>query len=248
MKIMALYLAFIIAGTCIASEGIEQVQGHGRHGYAREQTDQNEKPRGFRGQGPAAAESESREYRPLERWMASLKEEDPDEYERLENIRRTDPLAFREEIRERVREMRLFQRLRRQHPELHEFLREQPRNERRHMMRYLRGMHDDPNEAVSPRHRRSADEPEIKSVESDIRRMVRDYRMEEDPGRRDMIRNGLKDEIERLYDIREAQQLERIKAMEERLDQLKQDLIRDREKRDMHIESFLDELLSPAPE
>ena len=40
----------------------------------------------------------------LRDWVETLKEEEPEEYERLMELRREDPDAFRQEIRERIRE------------------------------------------------------------------------------------------------------------------------------------------------
>ncbi|GEM_PF-2312955 len=224
-----------VSGLSAKATGANLDEPHERPGF-----------RGAREQGPGGPMARE----PVEEWMQRLREDDPEEYERMEELRQSDPAAFRDALRERVRRRRMLHELRRQHPQLHEFMIRQPRHEREGMMRTLmrHSTRETRPDWMPARHPGFPSCPETQDIVKEMRSLLDAYRTEPDPEKREALAEALRTHVEELYDIREQQQLERIRWMEERLHRLKKEWETQREQRDQLVEEYLEQLLRSAPE
>ncbi len=82
--------------------------------------------------GPAPRDG-AQQRRPAEHWLESIRQEDPQEFERLKKLRQESPETFSSELRKRIRE-RMTDRLLAQNPKLHDFVNSLPPEKRELLM------------------------------------------------------------------------------------------------------------------
>lgn len=166
---------------------------------------------------------------PARQWMLELSENDPAEYERLQRLRRENPRAFRETMREQL-ENSAMERLEKNRPAVYAALIQLSPEDRSWVLERMAGHGRHPPENGRDHNR----------LKTGSRELIRDYRDAENDSERAAIRARLSEELGRLYDRR----------LEERRDQLEniQARIRDMEaavaEGEQNREAFIQERLS----
>jgi hypothetical protein len=160
---------------------------------------------------------------PVERLMQNFKETQPDEHKRLQTLRNEDPDAFRNEIRT------LLRKARRQnlgctgtpeHPS-------------------WRAGGSGQNERGGPPRQRN---PEIRTLRQSIAKLSRSYQNTKEIEARKQIRSELKGELEKMFDLREAERLKIISQMEEKIRKIKRIMEERRSERDKIIKRQLKQM------
>jgi hypothetical protein len=176
--------------------------------------------------------------RPVERWLERLRQGNPQEFERLQKLRRDDPPAFHQEMINRLDQEQFQMRLR-DVPKVHDFLMNLPPEERRAALERLRGLGED-GEPIFQRPGARPD-PEMQPLEEELRRLSGEYR-EAPSARQEQIRSELRLNLNKLFDIRNRQQQQRVADFEQRLTSLRQAMEKRQELREQIIERRLQEL------
>ncbi|HBA84570.1 MAG TPA: hypothetical protein DCZ95_10790 [Verrucomicrobia bacterium] len=175
----------------------------------------------------------------LEKWLAHIREKNPEEYDQLIKLREADPEAFRAELRERLRYRRHMAHLK-ETPKLYEFLMSLPPEERNRILDRLAPPPHDRSERFGDR---KGPNPEMGAMEDEIRTMVKTYRKTEKPGEKQQIQADIRNRLERLFDLRGQQRLQMIAEAEQDLQVLKKQLDERQANREKIIERRLGELL-----
>jgi hypothetical protein len=134
--------------------------------------------------------------RHLEMWMERLAERDPEEYERLANLYRTNHPAFRRALHQRLREAR------------------------RRMAAEPFGMsgpHDGPSGGPDP----GADNPEIAALREEIRDLATRHREALEGAERETLRERIRDRVVDLLRLREAERFDALERAEARLREIR---------------------------
>jgi primosomal protein N'' len=167
---------------------------------------------------------------PVRRWMMELRENNPEEFERLQQMRLENPRAFREAISERLQETAL-ERMREKRPAIYDALMTLSPEERRWALERMSGpgmMHPGEKEK-----RREPPEP-------GLRQLAREYREAGSKSERDMIRGQLRDELGRLYDQRLQERREQLDEIRNRLHAMESAITEGEQTRDAFIAEKLD--------
>lgn len=176
----------------------------------------------------------------VERWLETVKESDPDEYQRLTELRDENPAAFRVETRQRLHDARLMRRMREDHPDLHERLTAMPREERDRMRQALRSAYmDDPMR--SARHRRTM-HLDMRRNET-VRALIERWRIAETPEEQEEVRSELRAHLGDVFDQHTEEQEEDIRRAEEQLERLRQIHAERQGKRDDWIDRVMEHVL-----
>lgn len=199
-------------------------------------------------QPPPGRDRGERANRPpaVDRWMAQLQDEHPEEFHRLQRMRSEDPEAFAAHLRGRVHDVRMLERIHEEFPEVGDLLRRMTPEEREELGRMLRPPpqrgphagrrgHEDAGRAGPPPGR---GKPDLQR----LREQVRDWNMASTPEAKERIRNEIRTEAERLFDERSAMHLEEVKRIEEQLQQLRAMI----QERDARRTEWIDQLINNA--
>ena len=146
----------------------------------------------------------------VERWLDRLAEENPDEHARLQELRRENPEAFRDELRGRLRKLR----------------------------QHRAGMLPFDRDDDSFRHKRPH-EPGRCPWSPELDALASGYREETDPQARDRIRGELKNHLAQLFDARSAGQRQQIEEIRQHLEHLRELLDAREARRQRIIENWL---------
>jgi len=177
----------------------------------------------------------------MDRWLAQLRDADPEEYERVIALRESDPEAFRMEMRERVQAARRLHRLRASHPDLHERLADLPPEERERIGEALRGPLRDGPSPVS-RHRRWS--PPGMEPDGASRSLLDAWHRADGAEEKAAARAALIAHLEEVFDQRTEEQKERIQRAEEQIEELRRILDARRDNREVWIDRLIERLLS----
>lgn len=192
--------------------------------------------------GPPGSRMEGRRSSQLlERWLEHMRRANPEEFERLMNVREEDPEAFRRALRARRDQLReegqpdRFQ----DGPRMQRFNTDTPPGERRRDM----------DESGQDRHRgwqRQPDDPDIQALERKTRDLVERYR-EAPEEERTALRNQLREQLVKLFGLREKQRRRQIERMARKLEDLQRALEERAAQRDEIVARRLEELLGEDP-
>lgn len=146
--------------------------------------------------------------RPVDIWMDRLHRRNPEEFQRIQQLRHRDPEAFRMELASRLGRERL-RRITGAHPRLRIFLESLPEPERRDVLEALvRAFRP---EGPPP----DAPGAELFRLREEIARLAAEFRQADDPGKREQLKIELRGKLGELFDAREqarAHHIERIKT------------------------------------
>ncbi len=179
----------------------------------------------------------------VEQWLDRLRTEDPEEYERLSELRETSPLAFRIELRRRVSEARTLRIIREEHPSFYAYLSELDREERDRLGHLLLQVAE--TSPMRPHRHRRLRMPQIEANE-EVHRLFSRWEEAETEAEQDEALDRMRATIGMVFDRRTAQQEAEIERLEEQLARLR-DLVDSRNaQRDEWIERTLQGLLERA--
>ncbi len=163
-------------------------------------------------------------------WMSSLREVDPEEYERLREMRENAPVAFRVELRRRIAEARTMDHIRAEHPDFYEYLRGLDREERDRLGQLLHHVahRDGPPRAMQRRAARAEWEHN-----EQVRAALTDWQTAETEAEAEERAAVLEESIATVFDERTEQQRQQIAELEQQIERL-QELLSAREERREH--------------
>lgn len=176
---------------------------------------------------------------PMGRWMHHLREENPAEFQRLQQLRHRDPPAFRSEAGDRLQED-LMNRLRDQRPRIHEALTGLPEEDRRWLMEQVarRGMNPPPPHA----HGSGSREEPGKDRET-IAPLIRAYHEGSSPDAKKEALQRLEEEIGRMYDRRLEERRQQLQEVERKLEELRHILQQGEEEKDSFVAEKISAML-----
>ncbi len=167
---------------------------------------------------------------PIELFFEMMRQRNPEEFERLRRLRETDPAAFRAELAERIQ-------------------RERGRRGVDGGPLGRRGIppYDEREARRAPPARGDGDvlhirTPELDKMESKTRELARAFREAKSEDERSKMKEELRGEIARLFDLRERLRRERVEQMRERLEKVEQLLADRAAHREAIIERRLNEM------
>lgn len=175
----------------------------------------------------------------IERWLEQLEARDPEEYQRIMELRERHPAAFRAELRNRVHDARMMERLREPFPELHERISRLPRDERVRIGRMIRGEGDEgPMEPFRHRHGPPPDE-----AANAMHDLLVQWRTAEDDAAREEARMAIREHVAKVFDQRTATQEADIQRAEEQVSNLRSMLESRLKKREEWIDRIMERVL-----
>jgi len=157
---------------------------------------------------------------PVQRYMQDLRAQDPVEFERLQNLRADDPGAFRAHMRG-IMEDRVMKMLEQERPGIFQALSGLSSEDRAWLMKKLE------NRPHGPPGGWTAAPPERKTVNHGpvrMRTLVEAYREEDDPEKKEDIKNQIRDAVSREYDERIRMRAAQLQEMESRVEDLRKAL------------------------
>lgn len=179
----------------------------------------------------------------MERWMERLRENDPETYQRMADLREEQPVAFRMELRRRVHEARWMHRVREEQPGFYDYLQGLPAGERAELCRFLEQTAGEVDEGR--RSPRRLLQPRLEG-DGELREQVEDWKAAETPEEREAIAAKFRAHLRELFDERTAEQKEEIERAEKQVERLRHLLQQREENRDQWIERLISRLLRNA--
>jgi len=190
---------------------------------------------------------------PVQRWMKQLQETNPAEFERLRELRMSNPEAFRKEARVAV-ETQIMTRLAEERPAIHEILSNLSEDDRKWLMERLArqalgpgGPEGNHREGMEGRGREGhGNEPKREAMQRN-RELVRQYHEARTEEEKNLIKQELRDQLSNLYDQRIAERSEQLKEAEQKLDSIRKALAQGQEGKEAFIEEKLEIWLNSPP-
>ena len=182
-------------------------------------------------------------HRHVHRLMQRIKEHDPDEYDRLEQLREDNPDAFHQALREKLQKHRKFRRQIKDYPEMQEAFRDMPSPRQELFMDALGDGHQKRGNG------RGIDKNklELHKMEREAQELARAYRHAVDDDAREEILGSLREHLSRSFDMREARRKQAIAHMESKLHSLKESLDDREASRNKIIENRINQLTGEDP-
>lgn len=174
----------------------------------------------------------------LERWMRQLKENDPEEFERMQQLRRDNPQEFSKNLKDRIQKSYIDRNLK-EFPELQEFLRSLSPEERQHLLRKLSRMANDHQRRSHGTDKKSSNK--IKRLKEENKKHIRTYKNAEDNARPE-LEEKIKANLAEQFDLKEKDRALKIERLEKQLQKLKSSLGERGEKRDQIIQKHFEEI------
>ncbi len=189
---------------------------------------------GRRGEPPPNGHPEGGPASPLRQWMRELRQQDPEEFARLQELRRENPAAFREQAGAAL-EQRLLRRLQTVRPGVHDALAAMKPEDRQWLLQQwaapLSGSPDEP--------------PPPPAQFEPARKLIADYRQATTPEDKAALREQLSAELARQYDERLNRRREQLADAEAKLESLRRALAEGEAERDRFIQDRLNRWLKP---
>lgn len=154
-----------------------------------------------------------------ERWMSHLREQRPEEFERLQELRQKDPELFRKELHVRLRR-EVGSRLQNEHPAIHDAIKNLPEPEREWLFSRIAGP-DGPGPRMGDGH---AFRPPDEQRDEDFGPALRAYRQSASEVERTQARRKLRAEIQTSLERKNQRRREELDQLEARLKQMREQL------------------------
>jgi hypothetical protein len=193
----------------------------------------------------------------LERWLESLKQRSPEEYERAQKMMKENPDEFRKHLHQKLQEMKARGGGQsqpggsiRERPRVMEALKQLPQEDRDWAMQRLQqqfphygGRGDGFSEFRHP------NPPEFQQNEERVREFVRKFRDGKTDDEKKAAKKELREHLGVIFDQREKLRGDSLKMMEEKIAKLRQQMEERQRDRDKLIDARLDEVIQypPAP-
>lgn len=197
---------------------------------------------------------------PVVKWIERMKQENPEEFARLQAMKADDPKAFRRELHKRMKGERAMAGLRK-YPRIAQAVAEMPESEREDFFNRFGGMSERPPEPPGrgpgfgpgphgfggpgggPEGEGPAQaDPETRRIQREVKELVQAYHEAPDEAAKDEVRARLRGGIEQLFELREAERARQIERIEQDLARLKKSMESRRKNRELIIEKRLGEL------
>lgn len=163
------------------------------------------------GDGPGTGQGDvRREHPPLQRFMEVLREQNPEEFDRLKKLREEDPEAFRRELHQRLQKERDRRGL-----QAGRAMEQQPPEDRGRMGHHLQAGGPGP-EGMNVR------SPETDRLEQKSRELAQAYRVATDEVEKARLQAELKANLAESFDAREKLRHERFAQMENRIKKIRE--------------------------
>ncbi len=196
--------------------------------------------------GPGMDSNDAGGLPPAERWMERMRRHHPEEYQRMEHIRRENPAAFRGMLREKVDTKRVDA-VMREYPPLNNAYQSLPPDKRAGFIKKLydrpRGPRgdDDPGRTRGRRPPADDEKPssEIQQLDAEIMELGELYRDETNPAVKKEIKERLEAKLHAMADTLDRHRTEKIAQMEKTLEELKQSLTERQKNREEMIARHL---------
>jgi hypothetical protein len=229
MKRLALYIT-VLATALSAARAQEDLPPPPflDHGEFRPPPARHRGDRGGRGDRPGKR-------RPMEQWFDHLARQNPEEFQRLQELQREDPAAFRAEMATRLQRERLRENMR-DMPRAREFVANLPPEEREQLLNRLA------EAGLEPRlqgERKMS--PELQKLQREAQHLVKAYGSA-DEAERSGIRMRLRENVGAQFDLREKRRADEVAKMAKRLKKLQQSLEQRGKRRDEIVEQRVREL------
>ena len=178
---------------------------------------------------------------PVDKWLEHLRDRNPDEYARLNELRLKDPEKFHAEMYRKLQRQQAMEVLEK-NPRFKQLFGELPGEERdritelisQPVMKKGPGKHGKPN-------------PEIEKMEAETQELSLAYRKTQDNAERQKIRADIQTKLEILFDLRQKDREQMIAHMEKRMADLRKNLDEKTARRDELIGRRLKELTEGDP-
>lgn len=196
---------------------------------------------GFHRQGPPATEGEH-----IDKWLAMLKERNPEEFEKMQRMRQDNPEEFRRHLHQKLQEVRMRGGSMRERPQVMKVLRDLPAEDREWVMQRLQsggtGMAVDGRRGFPDfRHVMS---PEIEQGERRCRELARTVRDATTEGAKVAAKQELRGQIAIVFDLREKQRAEMVRTIDEKVAKLRQQLEERKNRREQLIDEEVQKSIS----
>jgi len=179
---------------------------------------------------------------PLQQWMHQLAESDPEEFQRLQELRMKDPEAFRQATREKLSELGL-KRLQAARPAVYEAFINLPEEDRqwladRLLLPNMGPPHDRPG--------RSGEGPHRDKNQGIDRALIRAYKQAATEEEKNTARDQIREKLSSLYDQELAQRREQLTSAEAKLETIRKAIDLGEEGKEAFIEEKLSLWLNHA--
>lgn len=172
-------------------------------------------------------------------WMSSLREVDPEEYERLREMRENAPVAFRVELRRRIAEARTMDHIRAAHPGFYEYLSGLDREERDRLGQLLHHVAHEDGPPRAMQRRMALTEWENNEQ---VRAARNDWQAAETEEEAEERAATLRQSIARVFDERTEQQRAQIAELEQQVRRLHELVSAREEQREHWIDRIMQRL------
>ncbi|NKB25381.1 MAG: hypothetical protein GKR87_13595 [Kiritimatiellae bacterium] len=169
--------------------------------------------------------------------MEKLKERNPEEYARVQQLRQDDLQAFREELRHRL-DQRRFDAARHHDADFQERFKDLPPEMQERLENRFRDR---------PLKKSDGQYPEIKKLHQKTKQLSKDHRKTMDTDKREEIKAELKTTLEELFDMREAKRTKKLEALEKNIQHQKKNMEKRKGQRNEIIERRLQKLTDGDP-
>lgn len=181
-------------------------------------------------------------FSPVRRLLMNLRENDAAEFERLQQLRVSDPVAFRAEIHAHM-QLNFMERLKKTRPSVHEALLQMTEEDRTWIAQRI-GRIDGP----PPQEDLDVPPPPQSKDANEVRRLVRDYRRETDPDQQAELREKLRKELQHHYDQRIKARQAQLEDIRAKIVELELALSEGEQQREAFLSEKLEALLGPVIE
>ncbi len=176
----------------------------------------------------------------IERWLERLRERDPEQYERLIELRETEPWAFRLALRRRWQETRIDQQLQAEHPDFYQYWQQLDPAEQQSIRELLaRPVHSE----REPRPARRGPLGRQLGQHAEARQLVAAWRATDDEAERAEVEARLRAWLNAQLETQIAEQEAEIAETEAALNRLRETLERRRAQQEVWINRLVDGLL-----
>lgn len=190
----------------------------------------------------------------VQRWLESLKQRSPEEYERAQKMMKENPEEFRKHLHQKLQDMKSRGGGQpggslRERPRLMEALKQLPQEDREWALQRLQPHF--PQHGGRPEgfpEFRHPNPPELQQAEERVRDFVRKCRDGKTDDERKAAKQELREHLGSIFDQREKLRGESLKMMEEKFGKLRQQMEERQRDREKLVDARLEEVLqSPQP-
>jgi len=200
------------------------------------------------GFGPPGHPGPHRDHSPVYEWLDRLRKNNPEEYEKMKQMKEEDPEQFHTLLRNRVQRQRFKQALK-AYPALRDTYDTLSAEDQNHLIDTLyrppqkRGSRNrTKNRTKKQKRNRNPQRKEIKELDKETRQIAQNYHASEDEQERQLMRNELRIKLEKQFTIRNQDRLTHIQELEGKLTALKERMALRKSQEEQIITRRLEEL------